>query len=240
VLGNNVKAAGNNSVVLGADSDGSLSNVVSVGSAGAQRRIVHVASGVADTDAVNMSQLKALGATTNASGAIANSFLAYDNPQKDLVTLGGGASGTTITNVKAGALNAQSRDAVNGAQLNATNLALASLGQATTTMVSYADAGKSTLALGGTGGTIISNVKAGVADQDAVNVQQLKQMGLIDTGGNSLNVLTYDSNADGSPNRTSVTLGGASAAVPVALHNVAAGSVQAGSTDAVNGDLLYQ
>jgi trimeric autotransporter adhesin len=244
VLGNNVNATGSNSVVLGADSDGSLSNVVSVGNGSSQRRIVHVAAGIADTDAVNISQLKALGATTDANGAIANSFLAYDTPQKDLVTLGGGASGTLLTNVKAGALNAQSRDAVNGAQLSATNLAVTNLSQAATTMVSYADADKSTVNLGGAGGTVISNVKAGVADQDAVNVQQLaqqlKQAGLVDTSGNPLNALTYDSNADGTPDRTGVTLGGSGATVPVALRNVAAGRVQAGSTDAVNGDQLFK
>ncbi|MCH7312767.1 hypothetical protein MMP60_15825, partial [Acinetobacter sp. ANC 4805] len=46
----------------------------------------------------------------------------YDNAvTKDKVTLGGGAAGTTITNVKDGALNASSTDAVNGRQLYATN-----------------------------------------------------------------------------------------------------------------------
>ncbi|WP_159068985.1 hypothetical protein, partial [Burkholderia metallica] len=37
----------------------------------------------------------------------------------------------------------------------------------------------------------------------------------------------------------SVTLGGAGAAAPVALKNVAAGAVSADSTDAVNGSQLY-
>ncbi|MCI5764481.1 MAG: YadA-like family protein, partial [Actinobacillus porcinus] len=44
----------------------------------------------------------------------------YDSTAKDTVTLGG-ADGTTITNVKDGAITADSKDAVNGSQLYATN-----------------------------------------------------------------------------------------------------------------------
>ena len=60
VIGSDIDATGNNSVVLGKGSDGSLDNVVSVGSAGNERRIVHVADGElsADSkDAVNGKQL---------------------------------------------------------------------------------------------------------------------------------------------------------------------------------------
>ena len=60
VIGSDVNATGNNSVVLGKGSDGSLDNVVSVGSDGNERRIVHVADGKlsADSkDAVNGKQL---------------------------------------------------------------------------------------------------------------------------------------------------------------------------------------
>ena len=60
VIGSDVNATGNHSVVLGKGSDGSLDNVVSVGSAGNERRIVHVADGElsADSkDAVNGKQL---------------------------------------------------------------------------------------------------------------------------------------------------------------------------------------
>src|SRR5471030_2639676 len=242
VLGSNVTAKGKNSVVLGANSDGSFDNVVSVGDVGLERRIVHVAPGVSATDAVNMSQLNALGERTNG-------LVAYDTVDKGMVTLGGqtGAPAVTLTNLKAGVLSAQSSDAVNGAQLNATNsdvqgvaTSLATLTQAEPLKLSYTDNSKSNIVLGGTGGTIISNLKAGVADQDAVNVAQLKNAGLIDSTGNSLAAITYDSNADGSVNRSSVTLGGAGAAEPVALHNVARGVVKAGSTDAVNGDQLFQ
>ena len=243
VLGSNVTAKGKNSVVLGANSDGSLDNVVSVGGLGAERRIVHVAPGVdTATDAVSMSQLNALGEK-------ANGLVAYDTADKRSITLGGqaGAPAVTLTNLKAGALNAQSSDAVNGAQLNATNsdvrdvaTSLTMLTRAEPLKLTYTDESKSNVALGGASGTTVSNLKAGVADQDAVNVAQLKSAGLMDPAGNTLAAITYDAKADGTINRSSVTLRGPGAAAPVALRNVAAGNVKAGSTDAVNGDQLFQ
>ena len=50
----------------------------------------------------------------------------YDDSTKSSITLGG-ASGTKISNVTAGALNATSTDAVNGSQLFATNQAVSAL-----------------------------------------------------------------------------------------------------------------
>src|SRR6202000_2717910 len=71
--------------------------------------------------AVNLAQLKAAGLNVDTSGNVTNSFVAYDDSTMGKVTLAGGTAGTTITNVKAGALSATSTDAVNGAQLYATN-----------------------------------------------------------------------------------------------------------------------
>ena len=80
-----------------------------------------MADGVANTDAVNVEQLKAAGLNIDTSGVATNAFVAYDDTTKGKVTLGGGTVGTTITNVKAGTLSASSTDAVNGSQLYATN-----------------------------------------------------------------------------------------------------------------------
>ncbi len=94
---------------------------VSVGAVGAERQITNVAAGNAPTDAVNLAQLQ--GVATTAEGAVQ-----YDNPTKTSITLagpvstdGGVTNGTRITNVQQGALSATSTDAVNGAQLYATN-----------------------------------------------------------------------------------------------------------------------
>ena len=74
-------------------------------------------------EAVNGSQLFALQQQVNniagggGGGGNPNAVL-YDDTTKGSVTLGG-AGGTTITNVKAGAINQTSTDAINGSQLHA-------------------------------------------------------------------------------------------------------------------------
>ncbi len=56
-LGNGAEASGEDSVAIGSGAVAKEANVVSVGSEESERRIVHVADGVNDTDAVNVSQL---------------------------------------------------------------------------------------------------------------------------------------------------------------------------------------
>ena len=54
---------------------------------------------------------------TNNVKNLSDNAVQYDNTNKTKVTLGGGEDGTTITNVKDGALGKDSKDAVNGKQL---------------------------------------------------------------------------------------------------------------------------
>ncbi|SDH49005.1 beta strand repeat-containing protein [Paraburkholderia phenazinium] len=115
-VGASSSATGTNSVALGLGSLANRDNTVSVGTSSSQRQIVNVAAGTQGTDAVNYAQLQAAGLKTDSSGNATNSFVAYDNTTQGKVTLGG-ASGTTITNVTAGAVSASSTDAVNGSQL---------------------------------------------------------------------------------------------------------------------------
>ncbi len=76
----------------------------------------------------------------------------------------------------------------------------------------------------------ITGVAAGTADSDAVNVSQLRgvqgQVAVIDQS-----TVKYDTNADGTTNYNSVTMGGSNATAPVTVHNVAPGVA---GTDAVN------
>ncbi|MBB1596875.1 YadA-like family protein [Achromobacter sp. UMC46] len=104
---------------------------VSVGSAGSERRITNVAAGSADTDAVNVSQLRSAVSAIPTTPAANDRAVKYDGAtgsSKDKVTLEGAAStdggktgGTTITNVSQGVLSKTSTDAVNGSQLFETN-----------------------------------------------------------------------------------------------------------------------
>ncbi|MDF3101840.1 YadA-like family protein, partial [Burkholderia semiarida] len=104
-------------ITIGAGTGGT--NIDVSGLAGA-RRISGVAAGVNATDAANVGQLNQVIGTVN---TIAGNALSYDDPTKLSVTLGGLGAGAAVTihNLAPGALSATSADAVNGAQLFATN-----------------------------------------------------------------------------------------------------------------------
>ena len=64
-IGNGAGVSAEGGVALGAGSVADRANAVSVGSKGAERQIINVAAGTADTDAVNVSQLNAVKETAN-------------------------------------------------------------------------------------------------------------------------------------------------------------------------------
>nr|WP_244107081.1 YadA-like family protein [Burkholderia cenocepacia] len=199
----------------------------------------NVKAGVADKDAVNVSQLKdsgLIGGDGKAIAAVTYDRNADGTPNLGSVTLAGGTDGTTLSNVKAGVAD---KDAVNVSQLKGSGL-IGDDGKAIAAVTYDRNAdgtpnlGSVTLA-GGTDGTILSNVKAGVADKDAVNVSQLKGSGLIGDDGHAIAAVTYNRNTDGTPNYNAVTLGAGKSTGAVTLSNVAEGVA---GTDAVNVDQL--
>ncbi|ESS37750.1 hypothetical protein P355_0468 [Burkholderia cenocepacia KC-01] len=200
----------------------------------------NVKAGVADMDAVNVSQLKGSGLIGDDGKSIA--AVTYDRnadgtPNYGTVTLGNGAGPTQIKNV---ADATDDHDALNLGQLKDAGLVGDDgKGNLTSMAVTYDGAAKDKVTLAGADGTTLSNVKAGVANMDAVNVGQLKDSGLIGDDGKSIAAVTYDRNADGTPNMGSVTLGGVGATTPVAIHNVKDGELSAASKDAVNGSQLF-
>lgn len=96
---------------------------VTFNNGGAAVQLKNVADGTDDTDAVNIRQLKSAGLVGD-DGQLAN-VVTYDDSSKSKVSLQGGPDGTTLTNVRAGSLTGTSMDAVNGAQLYATNQTIA-------------------------------------------------------------------------------------------------------------------
>ncbi|AOL08612.1 MULTISPECIES: YadA-like family protein [Burkholderia] len=180
-----------------------------------------VAAGVADTDAVNVGQLKGSVAPLQTSISTASSNIT--NLQTSVTGINASLS-TATTNIS----NLQAADARN---------------------VKYdGQSGFDSVTFAGTNGTTLHNVAAGVANTDAVNVGQLNgglsslstsvtnnistTLGNLSTsitnqiGNATKNAVQYDDDA-----HSGVTLGGKGAQSPVALHNVADG-VAAG--DAVN------
>ncbi len=159
-------------------------------------------------------------ATGAASAVVGNG--ATDNGVANSTVVGQGASvvaGVPGSNVALG----QGSVVTTGAQAGYTVFGLAP--QTSVGDVSVGTAG---------GGRQISNVAAGSAPSDAVNVAQLTAA-LVSVSGGAGNSVQYDD-----LQHTSVTLGGAgTGAAPVALGNVAAGALTPTSTQAVNGSQLY-
>ncbi|WP_414857002.1 YadA family autotransporter adhesin, partial [Burkholderia sp. IT-111MI5] len=229
--------------------DSAAKNQVTLGGANASTpvQLKNVAAGTDGTDAVNVAQLKDAGLVapvdpTNPGSGLASLAVTYGtntdgSANFDQVALKG-ANGTTITNVKAGAVSAASTDAVNGAQLHGVSSSVADAlgggstvdasGNVTNPTYSLADpANASQKQDYHNVGDALANLDGRVVDNTTnitVIKNQLSDSGLVDpVTGQSIAAVTYDRNADGTPNYNSVKLGGDKATGPVALSNVADG-----------------
>ena len=186
-LGTGSTVSATNSVALGTGSLADRINSVSVGALGAERQITNVLDGTADTDAATVGQVNA------SIAAAVGDTVTYDSAAHTTITLDG-VGGTTITGLAAGTLDATSTDAVNGSQLFATNQNVTAnaddidaidtrvtanegdIAALQDTSVMYTDATQTAIALGGAGGTTISNVADGelsATSTEAVNGSQL-------------------------------------------------------------------
>jgi autotransporter adhesin len=113
-IGDGAQATNDNSVAIGSGSVTSRDNSVSVGSAGDERQITNVAAGTAETDAVNVSQLKQSEAAAQA-GSVQYDTNVDGSIDTTNVTLNPGGAPTTIHNVAAGTADT---DAANVGQIN--------------------------------------------------------------------------------------------------------------------------
>jgi len=88
-MGTNAKAKGKNSAAIGANSVADRDNTVSMGSAGNERQITHVAAGVENTDAVNVGQMNdALGSVASQSNRQYNALKRDLEKQNDDLSAG--------------------------------------------------------------------------------------------------------------------------------------------------------
>jgi autotransporter adhesin len=175
--------------------DDGTHSAVTLNSGGAAAALHNVADGTVaagGTDAVNGGQLFVVSQTATAAQGTANTALAlgqnsvqYDNGGHTSATLNAGGGAAGLHNVAAGAVAANSVDAVNGGQLYATNQnVLAVQGTANSALalgqnaLQYDNAGHTSATLNpGGAATSLHNVAAGVAPTDAVNVGQLAGIG---------------------------------------------------------------
>jgi autotransporter adhesin len=98
--------------------------------AGMYRQINGVAAGTVDSDAVNVSQLKALASNVSGldAGGVKYDLNADGTSNYGMVTFNPGGAATVLRNVARGALSADSTDAVNGSQLFETNQYVKAIG----------------------------------------------------------------------------------------------------------------
>ncbi|EPV2675099.1 trimeric autotransporter adhesin UpaG [Escherichia coli] len=205
----------------------------SVGSEDGQRQITNVAAGSADTDAVNVGQLKVTDAQvsqntqsiTNLNTQVTNLDTRVTNIENgigDIVTTG--STKYFKTNTDGADANAQGKDSV---AIGSGSIAAADNSVALGTG-SVADE-ENTISVGSsTNQRRITNVAAGVNATDAVNVSQLKSS---EAGG-----VRYDTKADGSIDYSNITLGGGKGGT-TRISNVSAG---VNNNDAVNYAQLKQ
>ncbi len=205
----------------------------SVGSEDGQRQITNVAAGSADTDAVNVGQLKVTDervtqntqSITNLNNQVTNLDTRVTNIENgigDIVTTG--STKYFKTNTDGVDANAQGKDSVaigSGSIAAADNSVALGTGSVATE--------ENTISVGSsTNQRRITNVAAGVNATDAVNVSQLKSS---EAGG-----VRYDTKADGSIDYSNITLGGGNGST-TRISNVSAG---VNNNDAVNYAQLKQ
>lgn len=199
----------------------------SVGSEDGQRQITNVAAGSADTDAVNVSQLKVTDAQvsrntqsiTNLNTQVSNLDTRVTNIENgigDIVTTG--STKYFKTNTDGADANAQGADSV---AIGSGSIAAAENSVALGTN-SVADEANTVSVGSSTQQRRITNVAAGVNNTDAVNVAQLK--------ASEAGSVRYETNADGSVNYSVVNLGDGSGGT-TRIGNV---SAAVNDTDAVN------
>ncbi|HCJ8870207.1 TPA: YadA-like family protein [Escherichia coli] len=205
----------------------------SVGSEDGQRQITNVAAGSADTDAVNVGQLKVTDERvaqntqriTNLNNQVTNLDTRVTNIENgigDIVTTG--STKYFKTNTDGVDANAQGKDSV---AIGSGSIAAADNSVALGTG-SVADE-ENTISVGSsTNQRRITNVAAGKNATDAVNVAQLKSS---EAGG-----VRYDTKADGSIDYSNITLGGGNGGT-TRISNVSAG---VNNNDAVNYAQLKQ
>ncbi|AZT49005.1 hypothetical protein EI538_07190 [Salmonella enterica] len=233
---NSIALGSNSQTTVGAQSSYTAYNMdtpqtsvgeVSVGSGDGQRQITNVAAGSADTDAVNVGQLKVTDSRVAANtesinnlntqvGNLDTRVTNIENSVGDIVTTG--STKYFKTSSTGADANAQGADSI---AIGSGSIAAAENSVALGTN-SVADEANTVSVGSSTQQRRITNVAAGVNNTDAVNVAQLKAS---ESGS-----VRYETNTDGSVNYSVLNLGDGSGGT-TRIGNV---SAAVNDTDAVN------
>ncbi len=222
-LGAFATANADDSIALGSSSVADRALTVSVGSVNTQRQIANMAAGTADTDAVNLSQLKGVvaglgsGATVNADGSITAPSYTVTNVDGSSTTLNN--VGDAISNLDGRTTSNTTNIATNTTSINNLTEITNNLANGTVGLVQQSAAGANLTVGAATDGTAVdftgtdgerklTGVAAGTVSAsslDAINGAQLHGVSssVADALGGGSAV-----NTDGSISAPSYTIGG--------------------------------
>ncbi|MCY1285522.1 Coiled stalk of trimeric autotransporter adhesin [compost metagenome] len=201
-IGSGAEATARNAVALGADSVADRDDSVSVGSKGKERQITNVKAGTADTDAVNVAQLKGVDQKiTNVAGDVTdvkNDVKNIDNrvtkvengeagmfqvnqtskpvaPKPTGVDAVAGGSGAEASGKNSVAIGTKSRSSGENSVAMGNGSSATAKNSVALGTNSVADR-ENSVSVGSAGSERqITNVRAGTADTDAVNLSQLNK-----------------------------------------------------------------
>jgi trimeric autotransporter adhesin len=190
------QAAAGDNLTVGASNDGAA--VDFTGTDGT-RALTGVTAGTlsgTSTEAVNGSQLNDTNSLLDARGtrlkaiegsidgfngqldaiqAGVNNAIAYDDASNGIVTLGGGANGTVITNVANGTIAAGSMDAINGSQLATMRDSFQNLIGGLDEQVGAIEDALKPVVDTDMGGSVVSNVGNATSNTELANIGQLNE-----------------------------------------------------------------
>jgi len=250
-----VDSGGNPLEAVVYDAGSSKSSVTFGGAAGTQLK--NVAAGVDGKDAVNVDQLTSLSTSTSTGlSSVSSSVTSLStSASTGLSTVASNvaslSSGLSSTNSNVASLSTSTSTGMSTISNNLTNATryFKADGKNDGSDDASVGAGSNSVAIGAgsiatrnnvveVGNRQITGVVAGEQDTDAVNVKQLKDAGLVDSGGSPLEAVVYDAGSS----KGSVTFGGAAG---TQLKNIADGvdtgdAVNVGQLNAAKTDLSNQ
>ncbi|HEY0503041.1 MAG TPA: hypothetical protein VGD42_06045 [Lysobacter sp.] len=243
------QAAAGAKLTVGKDTDGT--EVDFADKDGNARKLTNVADGTVaagSKDAVNGGQLYGVSqsvASALGGGSVVNGDGTISAPSYTVTNADGSTSQVAgvegaITNLD-GRVHQNTQNIANNTtaitnlttQISNGEVGLVKQDAATRQITVAKDTDGTSVSMAGTAGDrVVSGVASAKADNDAVNLGQLKAAGVVGVNGESKSVVSYDD-----AGKTSLTMGGQGATTAVTIHNVADGVAD---HDAVNISQLNQ
>ena len=203
-LGYGSNATVENAVALGQGSQATVANTISVGSASNQRRIMNVATGTADTDAVNYAQLKSYVAEHGGSADNSTSYTGSDT-----ITIGTDNNKISVTNMAMSTTGANLGATAGGEYSFAIGGSAVASGNQSVALGYQAVAGSTdseetlegaTVAIGATAnatgnGSVALGYGAATTGNDAVALGSTAQAGAKDSGAIGSHARSYNTGA---------------------------------------------